>query len=195
MLLEHGWARPGLVTILLCLAIVPVTRASDGDDLDAYKWRISGAWWFSDPTGFFTGKNNTGEFDLSRDFGFREYSTFTGTADWRFKRKHHLLLGATPTTSSRTVTLSRNIQFGDYTFEFGTMASSNIRSLVFSPGYQYDIIRRNGHDQRPVSNQNFVWISLCAATGTGSARPLVPRAQQSNCAAGFTARHVFLWLL
>jgi len=48
--------------------------ASEGEDLDAYKRRLTAAWWFSQPTGSFTGRANSGTFDLNRDFGFGSYS-------------------------------------------------------------------------------------------------------------------------
>ena len=143
MLCKKACVRQALVTALLLFALFPLARAANGDDLDAYRWRASAVWWFSHPTGSFTGKANSGTFDLNRDFRFGDYSTFSATSDWRFKRKHHLLFGATPVTSSRTLTLGRTIEFQGVTYNLGTTASAEIKSLAFSPGYQYDIIRRN----------------------------------------------------
>lgn len=131
------------MAVFLCLATMPIARAAEDDDLDVYKWRVTASWWFSHPTGSFTGKANSGTFDLNRDFRFGNYSTFSGTADWRFKRKHHLLFGASPVNSSRSVTLNRTIEFQGVTYNVGTKVSTNIRSLAFPLGYQYDIIRRN----------------------------------------------------
>lgn len=124
-------------------ATYPEARAAEGGDLDVYKWRMTGSWWFSGPTGSFTGKANSGTFDLNRDFGFGDYSTFTGTMDWRFKRKHHLLFGTSPVSSSRTTTLTRTIEFEGITYAVGASVSADITSLAFAPGYEYDIIRRN----------------------------------------------------
>lgn len=93
--------------------------------------------------GSFTGKANSGTFDLSRDFNFGSYSTFSGLADWRFKRKHHVLLGVSPVTSSRRATLSRTVEFQGVTYDVGTSVAAEIKSLSIAPGYQYDIIRRN----------------------------------------------------
>lgn len=143
MFFEKACARHALITLSLCFATLPLARAAGGEDLDLYRWRASGVWWFSHPTGSFTGKANSGTFDLNRDFGLGDYSTFTATADWRFKRKHHLLFAATPVTSARSVTLSRTIEFQGVTYNLGTRASAEIKSLAFVPGYQYDIIRRN----------------------------------------------------
>ena len=72
-----------------------MARAAEGEDLDVYKIRAIAVRWFSQPTGSFTGKAS-GTFDLSRGFGFGVYSTFSGTADWRFKRKHHLIFVISP---------------------------------------------------------------------------------------------------
>jgi hypothetical protein len=124
MSFKQGCIRRALIAVLLCLAIKPLARAAERGDLDVYKFRTTAVWWFSRPTGSFTGKANSGTFDLSRDFGFGDYSTFSGTADWRFKRKHHLL-------------------FQGVTYDVGTETNAEIRSLAFAPGYQYDIIRRN----------------------------------------------------
>ena len=143
MFFRKGCAKQPLMAVFLCLATMPIARAAEGDDLDVYKWRVTASWWFSHPTGSFTGKANSGTFDLNRDFHFGNYSTFSGTADWRFKRKHHLLFGASPVTSSRSVTLNRTIEFQGVTYNVGTKTSADIRSLVFPLGYQYDIIRRN----------------------------------------------------
>lgn len=143
MLVKNGRAKQAVIVVLLCLAMFPRAHAAQGEDLDVYKLRASAVWWLSHPTGSFTGKDNSGTFDLNRDFGFSEYSTFTTMADWRFKRKHHLLFGVSPVTSSRSTTLSRSIEFQGTTYNIGTRAAAEIKSLAFSPGYQYDIIRRN----------------------------------------------------
>lgn len=128
----------------LLTLVTPLTKANVGDDdLDAYKFRVDGVWWFSHPSGYFHGKNNEGYFDLNRDFGFGSYSTFSGTVDWRFKRKHHFLFGATPIQSSKTASLNRTITFQGQTFDVGASVTADIKSLGFAPGYQYDIIRRN----------------------------------------------------
>jgi hypothetical protein len=136
-----------LVSIVLFLICTPWVRAADDDtDLDAYKIRLTGLWWFSNPTGSFQARGTTsmtGSFDLSRDFGFANYSTFSGKIDWRFKRKHHLLVGMFPISSSRTTTLNRTFTFEGQTFDAGVKTSANIESSVYAPGYQYDIIRRN----------------------------------------------------
>ena len=131
-----------LVLVFILFSVVPQVHA-DGDDLDDYKWRGTAFWWFSRPSGFFDGKANSGSFDLRRDFGFGDYSTFTGNIDWRFKRKHHFIFGTSPVKSSRTVTLSRTISFQGETYNVGTQSTADIKSFAFVPGYQYDIIRRN----------------------------------------------------
>jgi hypothetical protein len=90
----------GCATAVLYTA--QLARANDGEDLGIYKWRTSALWWFSNPTGSFTGKANSGTFDLGRDFGFGSYSTFSGNADWRFKRKHHFLFAVSPVVAGIT---------------------------------------------------------------------------------------------
>ncbi len=143
MSLTKRCLKPALIMLLLSVATETLAQSGNGEDLDVYKLRATAAWWFSRPTGYFTGKDNSGTFDLSRDFGFGDYSTFSGTVDWRFKRKHHLLFGVNPITSSKSVTLRRTIEFQGVTYDVGTQASAEIKSLAFAPGYQYDFIRRN----------------------------------------------------
>jgi hypothetical protein len=138
-----GCIRRALIALFFCLATLPLARAAEGEDLDVYKFRTTALWWFSRPTGSFSGKANSGTFDLQRDFGFGDYSTFSGIADWRFKRKHHLLFGVSPVVSSRRATLGRTIEFQAVTYDLGTEVTADIKSLAFAPGYQYDIIRRN----------------------------------------------------
>jgi hypothetical protein len=143
-----GDSMPKIRGFLFFIGIMAFTlaadlRAADGEDLDAYKLRIDASWWFSHPDGYFRGKNDSGQIELTRDFGFGDYSTFSGLMDWRFKRKHHMLFGATPVVSDKTTTLERTIEFEGQTYDIGMSVNANIKSLIFAPGYQYDIIRRN----------------------------------------------------
>lgn len=133
-----------LITAFLLLVALPLVRAQDANDLDNYKWRVDANWWFSHPSGYFGASRNGGSyFDINRDFGFDDYSTFTGKMDWHFGRKHHLLLDITPNYSSKTVTASRTITFAGATFDVGSQVSASVDSLGITPGYQYDIIRRD----------------------------------------------------
>ncbi len=135
--------RQVLLTALLLSLNVPASQAVEGEDLDVYKLRVTTLWWFSRPTGSFTGTANSGSFDVNRDLHFGDYSTFTGGVDWRFKRKHHLTFSISPVTNSKTAVIDRVITFQGQTFDIGAQVSTEIKSLSFSPGYQYDIIRRN----------------------------------------------------
>ena len=76
-------------------------------------------------------------------FGFGSYSTFIGTADSRFKRKHHLIFSASPVESTKSATLQRTITFRGDTYDVGTSVSVDLKSFAFAPGYQWDFIRRN----------------------------------------------------
>jgi hypothetical protein len=138
--------RKILFLICLCVAALQQVHAqveAQGEDLDQYKRRFTGSWWYSQPGGYFDGQNHEGQFDLSKDFHFGSYSTFTGTFDWHFKRKHHLIVGMSPVSYSNTVTITRTVMFQGETYNAGTQATSDVRSLAFAPGYQWDFIRRN----------------------------------------------------
>lgn len=128
--------------LLILLVTIPVTvKASGEDELDNSKWKLQSNGWISSPTGYFNGQNNQGYFDLQRDFGFGNYVTFAGKVDWRFKRKHHVFFAATPIVSSRTTTIARTIDWQGQTFDVGAQVNTKIKSLIFTPGYQYDFFR------------------------------------------------------
>jgi len=129
-----------LLIILLSCLVAGVTSAQE--ELDNAKSKLQLNAWVSAPTGYFNGKDGEGYFDLQRDFGFGNYVTFSGRGDWRFKRKHHLLFSASPVVSSRTTTINRTIDWQGQTFSAGGSVESTIRSLVFTPGYQWDFLRR-----------------------------------------------------
>jgi hypothetical protein len=114
------------------------------DDIDAYKWRVTGSWWYSHPTGSFQASTAPGEvpIDINKDFKFGDYSTFSGSLDWHFKRKHHFTLEINPIYSTKTATLTRDITFRDVTYQVGASVTADLNSLSIMPGYQYDIIRR-----------------------------------------------------
>lgn len=133
------------IQLLILLAAIASASAQDkSTDPGQYKWQVDASWWFSNPTGSIHGTDNSGSFDLSRDFGFGSYSTFSGTADWHFKRRHHLLLRITPVRSERTVTLANQIEFQGVTYNVGAQVSAEITTFSLAPGYEYDFIRR-GH--------------------------------------------------
>ena len=137
--------RPALVRLcvfVLALSACPIaTRGSGDEELDNSKWKLQLNGWVSSPTGYFNGQNSEGYFDLTRDFGFGDYVTFTGKMDWRFKRKHHLLFLTSPVVSSRTTTINRTISWQGQTYNVGAQVNADIKSLLFTPGYQYDFFR------------------------------------------------------
>jgi hypothetical protein len=132
------------VALFALVAAAPLAHAADKDkeDWDAYKLRLDLLWFYSEPTGSFTSKGNTGSLDLQKDIGFNSYSTFYGQLDWKFTRKNHLYFIGTDFDQSKTVTLNRTVVFQGQTFAVGSTATGNLSALVLIPGYQYDFIRR-----------------------------------------------------
>jgi hypothetical protein len=131
-----------LCVLALVVFATPISlRANPADELDSSKWKLQLNGWVSSPTGYFNGQNSEGYFDLKRDFGFGDYVTFTGELDWRFKRKHHLLFLTTPVVSSRTTTINRTVSWQGQTYNVGARVDADIKSLLFTPGYQYDFFR------------------------------------------------------
>lgn len=154
------------IVVVLCLLMltVPLVHA-DGDDLDPYHWRVTALWWFSKPTGSFT--SSSGSWDLHRDFDFLSYSTFTGSLDWRFKRKHHFILSSSPVQSTRTVDIARTITYRGVTYNVGTRVSAKLTSLSLNPGYQWDFFRRD-HGYIALSTQIYLLNNRGALTGTAT---------------------------
>lgn len=136
-----------LSLIVLLVAAIPLHAAApDEKDFDSYKLRITGFWFYAQPSGFFEGKAHNGRLDLSRDINFQSYSTFSGKLDWKFARKHHFILAATPFNSTRQTVLSRTVNFQGRTFDVGSVTSTDLQVNGYSVGYQYDFIRRRqGH--------------------------------------------------
>src|SRR5579864_3164152 len=122
------------------IPLVALCGVSQCQDLDNYRWRVQGNWWFSHPSGYFGLRGSNSYFDVNRDFGFGNNSTFTGTVDWRFGRKHHFLVNFIPNRSSKTAILGRTIEFQGQTYDVGAQVTAEINSLLVAPGYQYDII-------------------------------------------------------
>jgi hypothetical protein len=131
-----------LIASFSLFVALPTLGAQETGDLDAYKWRFTAMWWYSHPSGSFNASSDQVAFDLSRDFKFGSYSTFTGGVDWHFKRKHHLLFSASPINSSRSSTLSRDITFRGVTYDLRATVTMDLNSLALAPGYQWDFIRR-----------------------------------------------------
>jgi hypothetical protein len=158
-----------LIAAALCLSAMPLLNAqvNDKGDLDAYRWRVTGLWWYSHPSGSIRASSDKVAFDLNKDFRFGSYSTFSGMLDWHFKRKHHFMFSASPVYSSATSTLSRDITFQGVTYHLGTTVSSNLNSLAFAPGYQWDFIRRRQGYAALVTSIDLLDTSA-SLTGTGT---------------------------
>ena len=139
-LLQRNSRTKILMALCLLLSAAPLAHAQDLDD---YKVRMSGVWWYPENSGTIYGSGDQGSFDLQKDFGFTYNSTFSYQLDWRFKRKQHLLFGASVLDNSATRAITRTITFEGKTFTIGTQTTADIKTYSFSPGYQYDIIRRN----------------------------------------------------
>jgi len=159
---------PLFLLIVASMLSIPVQAA--GEEFDNARWKLQVNTWISAPTGYFNGKGGEGYFDLQRDFGFGNYATSSARLDWRFKRKHHLLFAITPVSSSRFTTLSRTIQWQGDTFDAGIRTNSNIKSLLFTPGYQYDFFRFQRGSLGFVVNVNLAYTSatLKASAGVSS---------------------------
>ena len=169
--------RPAYVKLWFAISLFAISAsrvwAADGE-FDNAKWKIQANGWISRPTGYFNGNGGNGYFDLERDFGFGDYATFNWKLDWRFKRKHHLLFGGTPVVSSRSTTLTRTIVWQGQTFDLGARTNADVKSLIFSPGYQFDFFRKQHGSLGLLVDCNLAWTDaklkvVGAASGSGGA--------------------------
>ncbi len=134
------------LTLCAILAVVTHARAAEHEDFDSYKFRITGNWFYSNPSGTLQGSADNGTIDIQKDLGFNSYSTFGGKADWKFTRKNHIYFTASIFDQTRQRTLTRDFTFQGQPFTAGLNVSSELKTLIFAAGYQYDIIRRKrGH--------------------------------------------------
>jgi len=134
------------IALFATLATAPSLHAAEHEDWDTYKLRIDAGWYYVSPSGNFHASNDSSTIDLNKDLGFGNYSTFAGKADWKFTRKNHLYVTASPLYFSRQTVLNRTFTFEGQTFNAGLTANSSLNTILLAPGYQYDIIRRKrGH--------------------------------------------------
>jgi hypothetical protein len=170
----------------LLLAIVAFSTLVSGqtseEDFDQYGVRITGFWLYSSPTVTLQAAGQNGFIQFNRDFAFNEYSTFLGRIDWRFTRKNHLYFSSAPFTQSNQVTLNRTITFRGQTYLAGGTAKGELQAIAYTPGYQYDVIRRKrGHLGIGAL------ISIFHTTGTISAAAQVTGAGVHQAAASSSA--------
>lgn len=130
-----------LLPALLALAVLPLHGQSE-DEFDSYKLKVSGFWFYSNPSGSVQGSNDTGTIDLQKDFGFESYSTITGKIDWKFTHKNHVYLIGSSFDQTRQATLIRTINFRGQTYVAGLTTKAHLSAPLIAPGYQYDFIRR-----------------------------------------------------
>ena len=130
------------LTLFGVIIAVPQLRAADQDDFDAYTVRVDAFWFNARPAGVFHGTRGDGSFNLQQDIHFNTYTTFTGSVDWKFTRKNHLLFGITPFDRTKHFVVNRPITFQGQTFNIGLAASAELQTNAYALGYQYDITRR-----------------------------------------------------
>src|SRR5215471_14406074 len=95
-----------LIMLFLPAVVVPML-AQEETEFDSYKVRVSGFWFYSNPSGNLQGSSGTGAIDFDKDLGFNSYSTFSGKVDWRFTRKNHLYVVGSSYNQTRERTLDR----------------------------------------------------------------------------------------
>ena len=181
MLRTRALRLSALLVVVICFDALALAQTREGDP-DQYSVRVSGFWLYSSPTVRLEAAGHNGFIQFDRDFGFNAYSTFLGKIDWKFTRKNHLYFVAAPFNQSNSAVLNRTITFRGQTYVFGATAKANLQAIGYSPGYQYDIIRRKrGH--LGIAAQ----INIFHTTGTISAAAQVTSAGIHQPAASSSA--------
>ena len=131
---------------VLTVAAPALHAGDDSDELDSYKLRVDGFWFYSNPSGTFQGAGSGDVIDIDHDLGFNSYSTVSALVDWKFTHKNHLTFAVSPFQQSRSIALDRTITYQGQTYNVGATVNANLKAHMFAPGYAYDIIRRRrGH--------------------------------------------------
>ncbi len=153
--------RPQNLVLLLFLPLLSVVnlRAQDKEDLDAHTIRLDGFWFYSQPSGSFHGTGSRGLLDFQSEVHFNSYSTGVGRIDWKFTHKNHIYVGAIPVNQSKGFVLGRTITFEGQTFNIGLSAHARLQTYFFTPGYQYDIVRRRRWHLGIAAQLNLLYIS------------------------------------
>jgi hypothetical protein len=125
----------------------PMLHAADtSDEIDNYKVRVDGFWFYSNPSGNFHGSGAGDVIDINRDLSFNSYSTVDAFLDWKFTHKNHLTFAVSPFQQSRNVIIDRTVTYQGQTYNVGATINANLKANLYAPGYEYDIIRRRrGH--------------------------------------------------
>lgn len=131
-----------LLITIVAAASVTCLFGQDDTDYDAHKIRLSAFWFYSNPTGTIQGSNDATGIDLSKDFGFNSYSTFSGKFDWKFTHKNHFYVIGSSFDQTRSTVLTRTITFKGQTYTVGTSTTAHLSAPLIAPGYEYDFIRR-----------------------------------------------------
>lgn len=141
------WHPRVILALSAILLFLPsALRAQQSEEFDQYKLRLSGYWFYSNPTGSVEGRGETVPVDFKQDLEFSTYSTFDAKVDWKFTHKNHFYVAIIPFFTSKTATLTRTFTFQGQTFEAGATVNSKLHAFYVAPGYQYDILRRKrGH--------------------------------------------------
>lgn len=150
--------------------------ADNSDEIDNYKLRVDGFWFYSSPSGTFQGSGAGDVIDIDHDLSFNSYSTVSAFLDWKFTHKNHLTFAVSPFQQSRNVVIDRTIHYQGQTYNVGATINANLKANLYAPGYQYDIIRRRrGHIGVGVQIDLFDTKASLAAkaqiTGNGTIQP------------------------
>jgi hypothetical protein len=138
-----------LAVVAFCsftMAAPALHAANSDDEIDNYRLRIDGFWFYSNPSGTFQGAGSADVIDINKDLHFNSYSTGSAFIDWKFTHKNHLTFAVSPFQQSRALVLDRTIQYQGQTYNVGATINANLQANLYAPGYEYDIIRRRrGH--------------------------------------------------
>jgi len=137
---KYCWIAQNLWTLLLltsCLLLVSFAAlAQQSEEFDLYKIRLSGYWFYSNPSGTLQGASDTVPVDLQADLGFNSYTTFTGRVDWKFTHKNYFYVVISPFYTTRQTTLTQNFIFQGQEFDVGFLDKSDLDAFLVDPGHQ-----------------------------------------------------------
>jgi hypothetical protein len=132
---------------------------------------------YAHPAGSLAETSGDHDFSLDKSLGFDDYPMGSGLVDWRFKKRQHLLFYFSPNQVSRSAALSKTVVFQGESFAAGTGVNTQLRTLSFAPGYEYDVVRNERGHLGAVAQLNILDIkgsiqaSVHASENAGNTAP------------------------
>ena len=162
---SSGWVGPLTCAAWAALAALPASAQSSGaQGLHDNAFVINGGMYVfqSDVRAALNGQSaNNPDIDFDEDLG-RADDSKRGRLDllWRLNPNHHLRFLYFDNSTSRSKVLTRNIDWGDYTFQVNTTLESQTDFKVYALAYEYAFMRTPSYELAASLGVHYMDLSL-----------------------------------